>query len=446
MAKVIQQNKNLHFGLGQVAAFEITDSKENHTTKKIEEASTAGKIAKWGDSNTYPQEFLTTLKKNGAGGSSYRFLKAAHYGQGFKVVRIDSTDDGKEDKQIVPLRSQPELLQFFRKSKMNRFWVESISDLETFNIAFPEFILSNDFNKIVSIRRQPTPKMRFEKINESTGFIENVYFCHNWKTSTKEDSDYVQKIACVDSYATAEQIKEYCKQKKQHKFIMPIFYPLMDEVYYPEADHHSVYRNGWMDVVNSIPEYKKAFSKNQLNIKFLVKISEEYFLRTYGNDWEKFSTDEKLRIRKSLADDIDNHLSGNQNAGKSIQVTVFKDREGKWVDGIDVKPIETKNDGDGAGLLDASSGNSEIMSAIGVDPNLMGVGIPGGKLNGGSGSDKREAMSIVNALFKSKRETTLEVFNLLRDYNQWPEDLEGFFAVENLTTLDKNPTGSQQEL
>lgn len=61
-----------------------------------------------------------------------------------------------------------------------------------------------------------------------------------------------------------------------------------------------------------------------------------------------------------------------------------------------------------------------VMHEKGTDPNLMGVGIPGGKLNSGSGSDKREAFSILNALFKSKRETTLEVWRMIRDYNAWP--------------------------
>ena len=178
----------------------------------------------------------------------------------------------------------------------------------------------------------------------------------------------------------------------------------------------------------------------------MVYISDEYFIRTYKGEWEKYTLEKKNEIRKQLTDDIDAHLSGNKNAGKSIQSTVFKDRDGNWVKGIEVVPLKDENSSEGKGLLDSSAGNSEIMSATGTDPNLMGVGIPGGKLNGGSGSDKREAFSIQNALFKSKRETTLEIWRLLRDYNKWDPALEGDFAVTNLTTLDKNSTGTQREL
>ena len=46
-------------------------------------------------------------------------------------------------------------------------------------------------------------------------------------------------------------------------------------------------------------------------------------------------------------------------------------------------------------------------------------------------------------LKKTKRETTLDVWRLLRDYNGWPANLEGGFANTSLTTLDANPTGTE---
>ncbi|TXK73950.1 hypothetical protein [Mesonia sp. HuA40] len=447
MTNIKSVSNYLTFGLGKAAAFRI-DEKKDHTSVKPKETNSQSKIAKWGDDNRYPQNFLKMVRKNGAAGASYRFLKATHYGQGFKLHEVDATDDGKEQKKVVPLASQKEINEFFKRSKMQRVWLEIIHDLETFTLAFPEFTITNDYSEIYTVRRQPTAKWRFEKMNPKTGLIEHAYFCHNWQANTNpEDKEYVKKVAVVDSYLSAAEIKEYCKAKKIHKFVMPIFYPLMDEIYYPEPDHHSPYRNGWMEVVNNIPAYKKAFSKNQLNIKHMVYISEEYFTRTYGQDWDKFTTDKKQEIRQHLSDSIDDHLSGNENAGKSIQSTVFKDREGKWVKGIEVVPLKNEgNDGDGKGLLDAGTGNQEIMNAIGTDPNLMGTGIPGSKLGGEGGSNKREAFSILNSLFKSKREITLDIWRLIRDYNGWNQNLEGDFAVNNLTTLDKNPTGTQNEL
>lgn len=441
----ITRHGDVAFGHGSGAAFAFGKSKgeETHSIVKLEDSS-SGNIAKWGDDNQYPEKFMKALGLNGAGGSGIRFMKSTHYGQGLHPF-IRTVEEGKEKKTLVDINAYPEIKEFFKHNKIQRFSTEKIADLETFYIAFPEFILSKDYNKIHSIRRQPSAKIRYEKMNKKTGLIENVYFAHKWTSALNEDSEYVEKIPVIDSYWHAEQIKEYCKAKKIHKFIMPIFYPLMTETYYPEVDWHAVYRNGWMEVANSIPEYKKALFENQLNLKYMVYISEEYFLRMYKNEWDDYTAEKKKELRDQLTAAIDEHLSGNKNAGKSIQSVIYKDANDQWVKGIEVIPIDNALK-DGSYLPEATAANSEIMFAIGVDPSLLGAGIPGGKMNSGSGSDKREAFSILTSLFKTKREISLEPYNLIRDYNGWPENIDFGFANTELTTLDANPTGTQTTL
>ena len=436
-------HKDIAFGTGSKTAFSFSKDKKSSNTSVKTDDKTSGEVALWGEDNRFPQELLKQVNLNGTAGAALRVLKATHYGQGFHLYTEDTDPKGKVDKKVVSIKNYPEIQEFFRKTKMNRFWVETIADEETFYIAFPEFILSKDYNKITSVRRQPAAKMRFKKMNEKTGLIEKVGLCHNWKKNTAIDDDYVAQIDVIDSYWNAAQIKEYCKHKKITKFVMPVFYPLMDETYYPKADWHAVYYNGWMEVANSIPKYKKHLFKNQLHIKYVVHISEEYFKRTYDNDWVDFTPEKKQKIRKALADAIDKHLSGNENAGKSIQSVQYKDINGNWVKGIEVQAIDDKLK-DGAYLPEATAANSEISYAMGIDPSIIGAGIPGGKMNTGSGSDKREAFSILTALFKTKRETTLDIWNVIRDYNEWPTELEGGFADTVLTTLDKNPTGTEK--
>lgn len=442
MVNTTHFSNGVSFGYGKAAAFAFGKNK-THTIVNPKEQKTC-KYAKWGTDNKYPQNFKKALNLNGAGGAGLRMLKSTHYGQGFHLF-IPSVENGKNKKTIVDINEYPTIKQFFNKCKMNRFWTEKIADQETFYLSFPEFILSKDYKKITSVRRLQASKCRYELVNEKTGLIENLYYCHNWETNTDVDSEYVTKIPLVDSYWHAEQIKEYCKAKKITKFVMPCFYPLVTETYYPEVDWHAVYRNGWMEVANSIPEYKKSLFENQLNLKYMVYISEEYFKRMHGDDWADYTPDKKKELRDQLTQAIDDHLSGNKNAGKSIQSVVYKDLNGEWVKGIEVKAIDDVLK-DGSYLPEASAANSEIMFAMGVDPSLLGAGIPGGKMNTGSGSDKREAFSILTSLFKTKREITLETWRLLRDYNGWPQDLEADFANTELTTLDANPTGTQTTL
>lgn len=441
MGKFISHG-DVAFGLGSKTAFTFgKDTKAKHTVINPEDTST-GDIAFWGPDNKYPENFLRALRLNGSGGAGLRFLKATHYGQGFHFYKSE-TENGKLQKKIVSLKdTSSEIKAFWKRNRMERFWNEHIADLETFYLAQPEFILSKDFNTIYSTRRLQASKCRYQKINKKTGLIENLYFCHNWNSSITPDSEYVEKIPVIDSYWSAEQVKEYCKKKKIYKFVMPTFYPLMNETYYPEADWHAVFHNGWMDVANSIPEFKKALFANQINVKYIVHISEEYFKRTYGADWLEYTPEKRKEIRDQLTDAIDEHLSGNKNAGKSIQSVTYLDHNGNWVKGIEVEAVDNKLK-DGTYLPEASAANSEIMFALGVDPSLLGAGIPGGKMNTGSGSDKREAFSILTSLFKSKREISLYPWQFIRDYNGWDEDLEGGFGNIELTTLDSNPTGTQ---
>ena len=130
---------------------------------------------------TVPSELYEVLKKNGAGGSSYRFLKAAHYGQGFRLYKKTVLMKAKKISAIVPINPPfGEFQNFSSIRKCTGFSPRSFQIWRLSILAFPEFILTNDYSKIDSVRRLQTAKMRYEKINPKTGLIENAYFCHNW--------------------------------------------------------------------------------------------------------------------------------------------------------------------------------------------------------------------------------------------------------------------------
>ena len=324
---------------------------------------------------------------------------------------------------------------------MKKFWRSTIKDLEDWSIAFPEYILSNDYKKINRVYRQKTAHCRFELMNDKTGYIENVFISTKWGDSVELNSKYVARVPLIDGFWTAEEVKNYCKKNKIKKFIRPIFYPLSDESYYPKSDGHASERSGWLDIANSIPSFKKAFMKNQINIKYLIEVSEEYFSRKYGDDWETYEPEEQKRIQQEFVEELDATLRDNENSGKSILSTTYLDESGKPFPGISITTLPNKLQ-DGAYLDDASAGVQQILTAYGVDPSLIGAGIPGGKLGAGSGSDKRQAWLILSALLKPNRETTLEVFEFIQEYNEWPDELSGAFEDTVLTTLDQNPTGT----
>ena len=183
--------------------------------------------------------------------------------------------------------------------------------------------------------------------------------------------------------------------------------------------------------------------ENQLNLKFVIYVADDFFSHKFGrNEWQEMSDVQREQERQKTIKAIDEHMSGNKAAGRSFLSPFFRDGSGNLIRGIEVVPIDHKIK-DGNFLPDASAGNSEILFPMGVDPCLLGAGIPGGKNLSGSGSDKREAYTILSTRMPIKRLRTLEIFERIRDWNGWDDTLYGNFPNINLTTLDKNPNGQQ---
>ena len=96
---------------------------------------------------------------------------------------------------------------------------------------------------------------------------------------------------------------------------------------------------------------------------------------------------------------------------------------------------------DDAYLPDSQAANSEILFAIGVDPCLVGSGLPGGNLGAGSGSDKREAFWQLNAEMGIYRQISLEPMYFIRDFNKWSPDIEfDYVTVDTSQTMQDHPT------
>lgn len=430
---------------GETAAYTFKNTTDNLdssvTVVKVDVKDKTAEIASWGSKNNYPQEILKAVRPNGSASSGLRFLRKAHYGNGLVLVR-DVSNEGKKETKMVDFTEVPDIQSFFLKSQMNRFWKETIADLEYFSIAFPEYILSDNFQTINKVRRQKTAWCRFSLPNKENNLVEYVYISEKFgKETVATTSEYVEEVPLIDSYWSPEEVKEYCKVNNIKNFIRPVFYPLIDEAMYPKSEWHAVVESGWLEVANSVPALKKSLFANQMTIKYLVEINELYFQKIYNEQWTKFSPDERIEIRRKVVDAVNESLSGNDNAGKSIQSMKFIE-DGKEYSAVTITAIDDKLK-DGSYLPEAEAANSEVLFALGVDPSLIGAGIPGGKLGAGSGSDKREAFTILSALFKTNRETTLEVYDFISQYNGWDASIRAAFENTILTTLDANPTGSK---
>lgn len=425
-------------------------NKEESSTRVNVDPATIDKgsvIAYWGEDNNLPAEIIKQGGLSGVFVGNMGILRKAHFGNGITLYRNIKNDTGKIHRQIEHLEFLPEELQsFWKKSKFDRYSLEKIYDLEMFNISFSEYILTKDFQKIHKVKRIPSAWCRFSLMNPKNRLVEYVYVKTNWDNDKIEKD--TPKIPVIDFDFSAEEVKEYCKTKKIRKFIRPEFYPQVMEAYYPNPEYLATFKNGWLKHATSIPEIKNAIIKNELHIKYIIYISDQYFERYFTKEvWKNKKPEEKQILRDTLYKAIDNHLSGKKSAGKSLKSFKFINSQGQYEKGIEVEEIGTsKAKTEGNYLTDASAANQETSFAMGVDPSIIGAGIPGGKLGAGSGSDKREAYTILSSLMKTNRSTSIDAFYFIKDYNGWDVKLHADYSNTVLTTLDKNPTGSENKM
>ncbi len=394
----------------------------------------------WGEDNLFPQNVTEIVSKNPVAMSALNFKIKAHYGKGPMVYKLDYDQNGKEVIRPQKTKDYPELHTFFKDNKIKKYLLESITDHVWFYNVFPEMIVSLDFSKITSIRSQEATYCRWEVMNEETNRIENCYISANWPNPT--DAQY-SVVPVIDPYWTTDQVRDYLARHKIYKFIYPAYYPTPGKSYYQLPYWDGARASGWIDVANAVPDFKKNMLKNQMTLKYHIKIPFEHWRNKY-KDWDSFTSKKQEDLIKKGMEEMDDFLKDTKNTAKSFMSHFAIDEfTKKTLPGWEIVPIDNKLK-DGLYLPDSQAANSETLFAMQVDPSLIGHGLPGGKLGAGSGSDKRIAFQIHNALLGTDRDVTFEPIEFIRDYNGWDDELLFGHPDIMLTTLEENPTGTEK--
>lgn len=381
----------------------------------------------WGDNNLYPQNVLEDIEKNSITLRAIEVRVAAHFGRGIIAYR-EKDDDTKE---IV---KDQEVVDFISENKINRIWYDNILALETFANSFPEMILNKARTRINRIHFLDTAFCRYSKMNDKFR-IEKVFYNADW---TKPGKAITIPMYDADKWVNKDKYKD-------KKFVYPCFYRSIGTTYYHKAVWHGVRTSGWLTIANKVPEMKKAIMENQMVIKYHIKIPDNYFTKRYTSpDYTPKQREEK---RKQVLEDMNEFLTDVENSGKAfISYKFYNEQLDKEYPGWEIEAIDNKLKDD-AYLPDSQAANSEILFSLGVDPALLGAGIPGGKLGAGSGSDKREAYWMLNANMGVYRTQSLDPLYFIRDFNKWDPKIKFDYAVVDTSqTQNEHPTKTKQRI
>lgn len=412
-------------------------------TKTIKEI----KFASWGVDNDEPIKIITAIEAVPMASRALLKKVESAYGLGPFVYELDETDDGKEVIKPIRLKDKKDLKAFLKKIRINKTAIELLNDCQGLGNGFIECIVSNDYKTIISARHQ---EAKFCRISvREKGVSKWCGISSEWGTDKTVSEENCTTVRLVDPYLSADEIRKWCEKYKVKKFIYPVAVPSLGKTYYQKPAHESARTSGWLDIAKRIPETILSMLKNSKRIQWHVKIPYEYWEKEFPIERYIDSNDEKKGKKKRQEDmeaklkELDDFLSGSGNAGKTFysgygQDPITKKEFSEWK--FEQLDASMKFDKD---IVATSTANSEIAIAWGVDPALVGMNQLGQKNGAGSGSDKREADEIMKS-DKTVADMVSEPFEFIFEFNGYGEDLKLGFKKQILTTLDKNPTGSQK--
>jgi len=414
------------------AVVTLPDTRYTQTVVKDESSS---KMASWGDNNDFPQKVIEDIRKDPEIGTMLDKQARLLYSGGLVFGKLDYKDNGEEILVAPAKNTIKEINDWLRKSNINRYVYEAARDLYFFYNVFPEVVRNIGGTEIVQLCVQPAEQCRFAKQN-SKGIIDTCFINANFPTDD-ESNARTKKLPVLDPYYDPAT---NLKLAKGTNFIYPLSIPTAGSTYYQLADWNSVRSSGWLDVSKAIPLFKKNYLEKQLNIKYHIEISDQYWPTKYPN-WNKLNDQEKKTLIADELKAFNDLLSGLEKSGNSL-VTTFKTDFGigKEYSLWKVNVIDDKIK-DGKFLEDGKDASTYKATAVGLHPALIGM-VPNSGL-GGAGSNIREAYNLHMLSVRAHQDILLEPLDLVKSYNGWDEDIVFRFRNSFMNTLDKGKETSK---
>lgn len=417
---------------------------------KIKEKEYRGEVP-WGENNDLPAVTIQKIYKNPVVSSGIKFSVDTLYGDGIRYGRYEMKD-GK--KVFVEASDVDEINEFFENNDINGYHLQACSDMTIFFNVFVEIIFNRE-KKIVKVSSKEAAFSRFEVMNPKTARIEHHFYSAKWGSSTMKKDEDIDVTRVLDSNGPLRDLRiimgdlpddegnkeDRMSKEKIYRFIIPVNYPTPGRPYYQKPYWFSIFESGWFDFACKIPEFKNALMDNQMQIKYHIELSDDYFPTIFRAEGITEPEAQKARIKKEYQD-LNKFLNDHKNSGKSVISFVKYSPEGKELRRMKVTVIEDQMK-DGKYIEDSEEASNVMSYGMNVHPSL--IGSSPGKSKTINGTEARELWIIKQSQMKPFRDRLLMPLYLIKAINGWPQDIH--FAIPNmvLTTLDKG-TGSEKKI
>ena len=388
-------------------------------------------FAPWGRDNLLPFTIERLVGSDEVTAQNKFFNVLTCYGAGLQLQDPDGTPT-----------DNTEVRRFNRRSSLNRFFLEQVTDCKYYFMAVSVVILSRDGTQVNRIVHKDACFCRLAKADKF-GRIRYVYYA-NWK-KTGLQKDEVERIPLLreDDPIGDLMIKmgrepgedgRCTMRTTSRKFAILLRFPTVGCRYYPTPYYASMFRGGSYFEKRLISAAKVAKVKNHASVKYQVEVEHKYWQKII----EEARITDPLEIRERIKrekENIRDFVAGVHNSGKAWITGYYVDPMGHEVRDIRVINIEgSKEGGDYADDINVAA--NTLCYADNTHPNLVGA-VPGKSQSNNSGSDKRELFTIKQALEGAFHDLLLLPVELVCEFNGWT-DIRPAVPMIMLTTLDEH--------
>lgn len=403
--------------------------------------TTAGRVAPWGADNDLPARVLEKIRKNDVVGANLLFNQLSGYGLGIKPMKR-VIDNGKLVGYDECLDDQ--VLRFFEDNDIAGYFMEQVNDMMTFFNVFPEIIVNPKGDKIVSLRHLEATFSRWGSMESRDNEIKWHYY-NQWDCGVSKGD--IIKTPVLSRYNSADRLRAQVAKSKDRRYVLQVHMPTPGRTYYSQPNWWSIFLSGWYDIAEMLPMFKKALIKNHLAIRYIIHVSNDYWIEQEKLNNVSGDPQKAKELRERLTDNLVAFLSEETNKGGALISTMKNIPAGNTViesKYIKVETIDSAIKG-GEFLEDVEEASSVISYTMGVHSDLNGS-TPGKNKGSLGGSNKRELMMINQAMKRPYRDRLLMPLTLIKRYNNWDPNI--VFAVPDFEfpTLDVNKAGKQETI
>lgn len=404
-----------------------------------------------GTNNQLAYEIMRRIAENVTVSSNIKHKTNIVSGHGIVVYRKVKGENGEVKKEEVTHDECPAIFDFIEANDYDLIREEIANDLIIFDEAYVKYIFSReDTPRLVQVKAMETTCSLVSELDEKSGKSEWHGYSAEWQDGTASD---VVATPLLDRQAAIYDLRQRMGQLpgangkreigKDRAFVHNLRVPTPGRFYYSRPYWWSVFASGWYDFSAAIPVYKKALIKNQMALRYIIYIREEYWAKAYKEN-NITKVEDMVAFKTKFLTELNDFLAGEDNAGKGFVSNFKYDKvKGHEEKDIIIQSLENKQLMGGEYIEDSEEVSNTICYAMGVHPSIIGASPGKGKSI--NGTEARELYIIEQAMMKKYQDLTLQPLYVAKRMNNWPENI--YFEVCNcqLTTLDKG-TGATKNI